>query len=94
MFITRKEYEGLYTKIERLLREKKEAINVGEEKVREKNEIIAEYRRLLRNFLKYERKNQNYGSVENVLNKLETEVEKIGGKLWEEHNTVLYWEQC
>lgn len=81
MFITRKEYEGLYSKVERLLKEKKEAIILGDEKVKEKNEIIAEYRRLLRNFLKYERKNQNYGSVENVLNKLETEVEKIGGKL-------------
>ena len=81
MFITRKEYEGFYSKIERLLKEKKEAINLGEEKVREKNEIIAEYRRVLRNFIKYERKNQNYGSVENVLNKLQTEIEKIGGKL-------------
>lgn len=81
MFITRKEYEGLYSKVERLLKEKKEAIILGDDKVKEKNEIIAEYRRLLRNFIKYERKNQNYGSVENVLNKLETEVEKIGGKL-------------
>lgn len=81
MFITKKEYNAMYSKMERLIEEKKEAKDLAEEKVREKNEIIAEYRRLLRNFLKYERKNQNYGSVENVLNKLETEVEKIGGKL-------------
>lgn len=81
MFITRKEYEGLYSKVERLLKEKKEAIILGEEQIREKNEIIAEYRRMLRSFLKSERKNQNYGSVQNVLNKLETEIEKIGGKL-------------
>ena len=84
MFITKKEYNAMYSKMERLIEEKKEAKDLAEEKVREKNEIIAEYRRLLRNFLKYERKNQNYGSVENVLNKLETEVEKIGGKLWKE----------
>lgn len=90
MFITRKEYEGFYNKIERLLKEKKEAINLGEEKVREKNEIIAEYRRVLRNFIKYEHKNQNYGSVENVLNKLQTEIEKIGGKLWKKVSIKQY----
>lgn len=81
MFITKKEYDGLYSKVERLLKEKKEAINLGEQQVREKNEIIAEYRRVIRTFLKLERKTQNYGSVENVLNKLQTEIEKIGGKL-------------
>ena len=81
MFITKKEYDGLYSKVERLLKEKKEAISLGEQQVREKNEIIAEYRRVIRTFLKFERKTQNYGSVENVLNKLQTEIEKIGGKL-------------
>lgn len=90
MFITKKEYDGLYSKVERLLKEKKEAINLGEQQVREKNEIIAEYRRVIRTFLKFERKTQNYGSVENVLNKLQTEIEKIGGKLWEAHNTTSY----
>ena len=90
MFITKKEYDGLYSKVERLLKEKKEAISLGEQQVREKNEIIAEYRRVIRTFLKFERKTQNYGSVENVLNKLQTEIEKIGGKLWEVHNTTLY----
>ena len=40
MFITRKEYEGLYSKVERLLKEKKEAIILGDDKVKEKNEMI------------------------------------------------------
>lgn len=81
MWISRKEYEMLYAKAERLQKEKKEAIHLGDEAIREKNVIISEYRRVIRTFLKNERKNQNYRSVENVLNKLETEVEKVGGKL-------------
>ena len=81
MWISRKEYELLYAKAERLQMEKKEAIRLGDEALREKNGIISEYRRVIRTFLKNERKNQNYRSVENVLNKLETEVEKVGGKL-------------
>lgn len=81
MFITKKEYNAMYSKMERLIEEKKEAKALAEEKVREKNEIISEYRRVIRNFLKYERKNQNYNSVENVLNKLQTEIEKVGGEL-------------
>lgn len=81
MWISKKEYTQMYERIERLHKEKKEAIHIGDEALREKNEIIAEYRRVLRNFLKVERKNQNYRSVDNVLNKLETEIEKIGGKL-------------
>lgn len=81
MWISRKEYELLYAKVERLQNEKKEAIHLGDEALREKNGIISEYRRVIRIFLKNERKNQNYRSVENVLNKLETEVEKVGGKL-------------
>lgn len=81
MWICRKEYELLYAKVERLQKEKKEAIHLGDEALREKNELISEYRRVIRTFLKNERKNQNYRSVENVLNKLETEVEKVGGKL-------------
>lgn len=81
MWIFKREYEQLYEKLEKLKKEKSEAIHLGNEAIREKNELISEYRRVIRTFLKNERKNQNYRSVENVLNKLETEVEKVGGKL-------------
>ena len=79
MWITKKEYELMYVRIERLQKEKQEAISKA-----------LEYEKLIRTFLRKERKTQNYRSVQNVLNKLETEVEGIGGELWEEHNNKLY----
>ncbi len=70
MWITKKEYELMYVRIERLQKEKQEAISKA-----------LEYEKLIRTFLRKERKTQNYRSVQNVLNKLETEVEGIGGEL-------------
>ena len=70
MWITKKEYELMYARIERLQKEKQEAISK-----------TLEYEKLIRTFLRKERKTQNYRSVQNVLNKLETEVEGIGGEL-------------
>lgn len=70
MWITKKEYELMYARIERMQKEKQEAISKA-----------LEYEKLIRTFLRKERKTQNYRSVQNVLNKLETEVEGIGGEL-------------
>lgn len=72
MWITKKEYELIYARINRLQKEKQEAISRA-----------LEYEKLIRTFLRKERKTQNYRSVQNVLNKLETEVEGIGGEIWE-----------
>lgn len=80
MWIKRKEYELLFAKLDRLQKEKKQAIYSADEAIKEKDEIIEEYQRTLKRFLIIERKTQNYKSVQNVLNKLETELEKIGGK--------------
>lgn len=68
MWIKKKEYELLYARLDRLQQEKKEAFIYA-----------AELKKAVKNFLKNERKTQNYRSVHNVLNKLETEIEKIGG---------------
>lgn len=80
MIIRKKEYELLYAKLDRLQSEKKQAIYSADETIKELKGIITEYKRTLKTFIKNERKNQNYGSVQNVLNKLESELEKIGGK--------------
>lgn len=87
MFIRKKEYNDLYHKIDFLNNRINDTRKIAEEmlteerkKTMDQQEKVAELRRILRNIhklIKKERQSQNYGSVENSLNRLESEIEKI-----------------
>ena len=87
MFIRKIEYNGLYEKIDRQNERIKQIKAVYEEELKNQRketqkykEQVEEDRRIFRNIHKLilkEKQTQNYGSVENALNKLETEISKI-----------------
>ena len=80
MFISRREYNGFKKRIEDLEKRLKATQHLANEKIEELISENADYRRVIRTIhrlIKKERGVQNYGSVENALNKLEREIDKI-----------------
>lgn len=80
MIIRKKEYEDMRDSIDRKNEMLKNQRLIYEERIKQYQEEIAEHRRILRRIHKLltdERQKQNYKSVENALNKLETEIKKI-----------------
>ena len=66
--LSNKEYTGLYDKIDRLTEDKKQLKKM----LADKEEIIRTIIRIIRKL----KQTQNYGSVINTLNKVETEIMK------------------
>ena len=80
MIIRKREYNDLLDTIERRRQMIDNQRKIYEERLDKYREEITEHRRILRKIHKLitdERQKQNYKSVENVLNKLETEITKI-----------------
>ena len=80
MFITRKEYNAFEDRIHKLEEKNKAVMQLSNEKIDELIGEISQYRYTLRQIhklIKKERGVQNYGSVENALNKLEREIDKV-----------------
>ena len=80
MIISKREYEELRDSRDRKAEMMKNQRLIYEERIKQYQEEIAEHRRILRRIHKLitdERQRQNYKSVENALNKLETEITKI-----------------
>ncbi len=80
MIISRKEYNAFEDRIHNFQDEKQALKDMYEERIDGLLEENAEYRRVIRTIhrlIKKERGVQNYGSVENALNRLETEIDKV-----------------
>lgn len=71
--ISNKEYEDLYDKFDRLTDQNKELKKIYNEKVNNDNQIF----RAIIKIIKKSKQTQNYGSVMNTLNKIETEIKKL-----------------
>ena len=80
MIIRKKEYQDMRDSIDRKNNMIQKQREIYEDRIKKYQEEISEHRRILRRIHKLitdERQKQNYKSVENVLNKLETEITKI-----------------
>lgn len=80
MIISRREYNAFRDRIDTLDKRLKATQQLANEKIDELISENAEYRRVIRTIhklIKKERGVQNYGSVENALNRLEREIDKI-----------------
>lgn len=80
MIISKKEYNDLKSTLERRNDMLFTQRGIYEDRIKKYQEDIAEYRRKLRKIHKLitdQRQRQNYKSVENALNRIETEINKI-----------------